>query len=165
MDRAVTIKRGIVESGDIPVDIISLALKNGLKISYFNPAQSKSNTLENVSGLLDKSNNTIYINSTDSPERQRFTLAHELGHYIYNHDEDKYGLNYRDRKRDRNSAEIQADDFAGEVLMPSPILRKKLKEYSDARPTISEFATLFGVSKDAMRVKLDNMGLLSSVKI
>jgi Zn-dependent peptidase ImmA (M78 family) len=165
MENAVEIKRGIVSSNTIPVDIISLALAQGLKISYFNPAQSKSNTLEDVAGLLDKSNKVVYINSTDSLERQRFTIAHELGHYIYNHDEDKYGLNYRDGNRNRNSAEKQADDFAAEVLMPSPIVHRKLKEYSDAHPTISEIASLFGVSKDAMRVKLDNMGLLSTVKI
>jgi len=165
MDSAVAIKRSIVDSDTIPVDVISLAIENGLKISYFNPAKSKSDTLESVAGLLDKNNKTIYVNSTDSTERQRFTIAHELGHYIYDHDEDKFGLNYRDGNRNRNSAERQADDFAGEVLMPSPLLRKKLKEYSDARPTISEIASLFGVSKEAMRVKLDNMGLLSSVKI
>jgi len=165
MDSAIKIKKKIVDDGSIPVDIISLALAEGLKISYFNPAQSKSNTLESVSGLLDKASKTVYINSTDSPERQRFTLAHELGHLIYNHDEDKFGLNYRDGSRERNSAEKQADDFAAEVLMPSPIVRKKLKEYSDARPTIAEIASLFGVSKDAMRVKLENMGLLSAVKV
>lgn len=165
MDSAVVIKRDIVESDNVPIDVIALALANGLTISYFNPAKSKSDTLEKVSGLLDKTNKTIYINSTDSPERQRFTVAHELGHYIYNHDQDKFGLNYRDGNRDRNSAERQADDFAGEVLMPSPLVRKKLKEYSDARPTVSELATLFGVSRDAMRVKLENMGLLSSVKV
>jgi Zn-dependent peptidase ImmA (M78 family) len=162
---AVAIKRKIVGSDKLPVDVIALALENDLKISYFNPAQSKSDTLESVSGLLDKANKTIYINATDSLERQRFTIAHELGHYIYNHDEDKFGLNYRDGNRKRNSAERQADDFAAEILMPSPMVRKKLKEYSDARPTISEVASLFGVSKDAMRVKLENMGLLSSVKV
>lgn len=162
---AVAIKRKIVDSGKLPVDVIALALENDLKISYFNPAQSKSDTLESVAGLLDKTNKTIYINATDSLERQRFTVAHELGHYVYNHDEDKFGLNYRDGNRKHNSAERQADDFAGEILMPSPLVRKKLKEYSDARPTISEIASLFGVSKDAMKVKLENMGLLSSVKV
>lgn len=164
MDKALAIKRGVVDSGVVPVDIVSLVLAQGLKISYFNPAQSKSDTLENVSGLLDKSSKVIYINSTDSEERQRFTLAHELGHYVYNHDEDKFGLNYRDSDHERNSAERQANDFASEILIPSPILRKKLNKYSDARPTILEIANLFGVSQIAMRVKLDNMGLLASVK-
>lgn len=164
-DTAMVIKRDIVEKGSIPVNIISLVIEQGLKISYFNPAQSKSTTLEGVSGLLDKANKTIYINSTESAERQRFTIAHELGHYVFNHDNDKFGLNYRDGSKVKNSAEKQADDFAAEVLMPSPVIRKKLKEYSDARPTLSEIASLFGVSKEAMQVKLDTMGLMSSVKV
>lgn len=165
MDSATSIKRQIVKAGNTPVDVIALALDQGLKISYFNPAQSKSNTLESVSGLLDKKNSTIFVNSTDPLARQRFTIAHELGHFIYNHDEDKFGLNYRDDIRDRNSAERQADDFAAEVLMPSPIVRKKIKQYSDASPTLTEIASLFGVSNQAMKVKLDNMGLLSAVRI
>jgi len=164
MDKATTIKRQIVDLGDTPVDVIKLALEQGLKISYFNPAQSKSTTLESVSGLLDKKNNTIFVNSTDGLERQRFTIAHELGHFIYNHDEDKFGLNYRDGARVRNSAERQADDFAAEILMPSPIVRKKIKEYSDVSPTLTEIASLFGVSNKAMKVRLDNLGLLSAVK-
>jgi Zn-dependent peptidase ImmA (M78 family) len=164
MDQAVAIKRDIVNADIVPVDIVALTIQQGLKILYFNPAQSKSNTLESVSGLLDKANKSIYVNATDSQERQRFTIAHELAHYIYGHDEDKFGLNYRDGNRDRNSAERQADDFAAEVLMPSPIVRKKIKEYSDARPSLSEFASLFGVSLEAMRVRLDNMGLLASVQ-
>lgn len=163
MDNVVKIKREVVNSAKIPVDIVSLVLKQGLKISYFNPAQSKSSTLEKVSGLLDKKNKTIYINSTDSEERQRFTIAHELAHFMYNHNEDKYGLNYRDGNKARTSAERQADDFAGELLMPSPVVRKKLKEYSDAKPTVVEMANLFGVSKDAMRVKLETMGVISQV--
>ena len=164
MDKALAIKRDIVQKGEVPVDIVKLAEDNGLKVVYFNPAQMKGDDFENVSGLLDKANKKIYVNSTDSPERRQFTIAHELGHYVYDHAEGKFGLNYRNTTVDLNSAERQANEFAGEVLVPSPILRKKLKKYALAKPTMVEFARLFGVSVDVMRIRVERLGLGSFIQ-
>lgn len=38
-----------------------------------------------IRGQCYKDNNTIFVNKFEAPVRQRFTIAHELGHYVLNH--------------------------------------------------------------------------------
>lgn len=48
--------------------------------------------LKSVSAFFDPENKIIYVNEEDPPNRQTFTIAHELGHYVLGHDPKKYGL-------------------------------------------------------------------------
>lgn len=95
---------------------------------------------------------SIVINSRDIDERQRFTLAHEIGHLV-----DRRGLagvrefSFMDYRDDRNSRrgygvhEFFADEFAGELLMPVIPLLTTL-----SRSSHYEAAVQFGVTPAAV---------------
>lgn len=96
---------------------------------------------------------TIYINTKKSLTHQRFTLAHELGHYFL-----KHGSRMRDTKeqlRKKDPTEMSANRFAAELLMPEDKVRDYVKDFL----SISEMAEKFKVSEEAMINRLKNLSL------
>lgn len=71
----------------------------------------------------------IGVARTRNPMRQRSTLAHELGHVLF----EDWIENDRGDWSDRGPAEIRADAFARHLLLPA----EGLHEFITARPTIS----------------------------
>lgn len=103
--------------------------------------------------------------------RQRFTQAHELGHYVLHRSLLGNGVNDDRMYRTlRDSAlynrqiddvhERQANSFAANVLMPEALIRRYLGWYGSVR----DLAQAFNVSRQSMRWRLNNLGLLSKVK-
>lgn len=101
---------------------------------------------------------SIFINRDDSAERQRFTLAHEIGHLV---DRQRVALDleysftdYRDFRDGENNEkgglhEFFANEFAGSLLMPAvPFLRA----YKNQGPEAA--AREFGVSISAVEDRL-----------
>jgi hypothetical protein len=85
--------------------------------------------------------------------RKRFTIAHEIGHFIIPHHRN-LGNICEERKienfdRNLNRPEIEANEFAAELLLPTAVLRKRfnLSEFSLAQ--ISAVAADFGTSLTA----------------
>lgn len=95
----------------------------------------------------------IYVNSDDILERQRFTLAHEIGHLVERRriaGDDEYSFtDYRDERATYNLHEFFADEFAGELLMPPLNL---IDTYMEGGPYIA--ASTFGVSPAAVERRL-----------
>lgn len=84
-----------------------------------------------VAGVMDRIQRKIVISTRFPIECQRFTLAHEIGHYLL-HPGTKY---FRDRSMDapdyengRPYYEVEADVFAAEFLMPRRFLKAKFIE-------------------------------------
>ena len=103
----------------------------------------------------------IFVNAKDSEERQRFTIAHELGHYFLHID--KTSAQKRaivSLRSDRNDLERSADFFAAELLMPADRVNDVYKEFEEKQkiPYISDLAQIFNVSKAAMHYRLDSLG-------
>ena len=96
----------------------------------------------------------IRVNKLHDKKRQRFTIAHELGHYVY-HKED--GQEFVDttffRGMTSDNLEYTANKFASELLMPEEQVRQ-LIDRENVR-NIADLASRFGVSSSAMlyRVK------------
>ena len=73
---------------------------------------------------------TIYVNILDPEVRQRFTIAHEIGHILLGHE----GISYRDPNNEqyndlvKRMNEVSANGFAAELLMPERLLRKALEK-------------------------------------
>lgn len=118
---------------------------------------------EKISGAIKKKKSgegaTILLNSGDVFERQRFTIAHEIAHYIFEMQQSNENviIETRSYKNSDLVKEIRADKFAAELLMPKELI---LKEYDSLIfPTISEIARKFEVSKPAMRIRLKELGL------
>lgn len=116
---------------------------------------------EEVLGFFDNEGNTFYINQENQPiTRVRFTLAHEIGHLQLHRSKGKNHFRQitllEDIFRPHAKEEIEANYFAGYLLMPDSAIEQKLV-YSELMPPgeymIREFAKIFGVSAEAMRIR------------
>lgn len=136
-----------------PVPIDAIIRDIGLPLCY-EPMD------DNISGYIERQNGSyrIVVNSNHAPTRQRFTSAHELGHYVYHRDLLGEGVGdnraYRADGTDLPNANIrpiherQANSFAANVLMP----RHRL--ISVAGESTATLAARFAVSPAAMKIRL-----------
>ncbi|PZX03190.1 uncharacterized protein DUF955 [Celeribacter halophilus] len=100
----------------------------------------------------------IGVNSKHHPNRQRFSMAHEYGHYLLHRGkihEMPEGEQILHRNGDRNRVEYQANDFAAELLMPEMLVRKSFRSSGGSLKKMSD--TLC-VSKEALKYRLENLG-------
>lgn len=66
---------------------------------------------------------SILVNLDMTPGRRRFTVAHEIGHALFHSNEERWVVS-----QGRSSRETFADEFAGELLMPSEGIRRFMEE-------------------------------------
>ncbi len=121
------------------------------------PLSLKTLTLDNPDMPGDPTHDP---RADDVPERRRFTIAHELGHWICQYREGGLALFYC-RPGDvaaaaDRAAEREANVFAAELLMPEPAVRAAWGE----GPEIAACAERFSVSGEAMHWRLYNLGLV-----
>lgn len=129
-------------------------------ISEIDDLQVVSESLpDNISGRIsydfDKSSYIITVNENHHPNRQRFTIAHELGHYVLGHGS-KEDVLYRNGESDPD--EIEANAFAAEILMPKGVIHHLVFEQDIT--DIRVLAKKLWVSDDAMYYRLKNLGLI-----
>jgi Zn-dependent peptidase ImmA (M78 family) len=137
----------------IPVDPKALAEKLKAKVVGDN--------LNEVSGqfTLSPSGPIIRYNAMEPLVRQRFSIAHELGHYVLAH-----GDAFRDTARNFTSGqfdrkEVDANRFAAEILMPEEAVNQLIR--SDGISDLSKLAREFHVSEAAMKYRLKNLGWIT----
>ncbi|MGW9302320.1 ImmA/IrrE family metallo-endopeptidase [Streptomyces cyaneofuscatus] len=152
-----------------PVPIESIARAEGVIITRkaFDGTQSGF-------ALRDGQTRIIGVNSATSPRRQRFTIAHEMGHLdlhegkplIVDH---AMRIDWRDdvSSLGTNEEEIQANAFAAEILMPARMIRPQVSSYARGKGItrdrlIVKLARDFDVSAEAMGYRLINLGILAS---
>jgi hypothetical protein len=114
-----------------------------------------------VSGMLVPAERRIRINADEPHARRRFTLAHELGHWICQCLEGRPAPLYcraTDVGLDPSTKTIEreANVFAAELLMPEEHVRMQWA----ASPSVDVAARAFDVSDEAMRWRLYSFGLL-----
>jgi len=124
---------------------------------------------EGVSGILVKragQDAEIYVHASDSPNRQRFTCAHELGHYVKRSAAGDEAWEYVEHRnlitsQGTNQEEIYANKFAAGLLMPEAMVRDRFQRLKESKgtPSPAALAFEFGVSADAMQFRLANLGL------
>lgn len=113
-----------------------------------------------ISGELKKNGSRwiMYVNTKHPETRQRFTMSHELGHYVYHrHDSDKFEdyLFYR-KRGGKDSMEYKADEFASKILMPESYLTKAIEV--NGIKELDSLAKMFDVSSQAMEIRLKELG-------
>lgn len=107
-----------------------------------------------------RSSGFILVNRRATPKRRRFTIGHELGHFLLrNHRplSGEFQCSRADLKRWTHKGmsasvrmEVEANQFASAILMPPPIWQKALAKFSaPALPQIIEHASTFNVSTEA----------------
>ena len=128
-----------------------------------------------MSGILfrDGDHHVIGVNSAHPPVRQRFTIAHELGHRALHPGRElildvPVRVNLRDKTSSMASdlEEIEANAFAASLLMPEQMIRDQLNQLPAARrrepeATADALARIFKVSTPALNFRLINLGLTS----
>lgn len=108
-----------------------------------------------VKDETEKGGYAIYVNKNDNAQRQRFTTAHELAHYLLHDKEIGDGIvdNPLYRSHLSNKMEIEANQLAADILMPYEKIDEEF-EKDKKTLTIQELARRFGVSVPAMKVRL-----------
>ncbi len=116
--------------------------------------------LDGASGLLYPSERQIYVNAGEPSTRRRFTLAHELGHWVCQCLEGRAAPIYCRTEEvgvgEGRALEREANVFAAELLMPEPAVRTA---FPGDVPTA---ANHFAVSADAMGWRAYNLGLVAT---
>lgn len=140
----------------MPVDPVFIATELGVDVL-------EAELPEDIWGALIKDEDKdpiIVLSVNDSKNRKRFTCAHELGHYAYRLATDGNKYEYIDLRGNHSSTgndpeEIFANQFAASLLMPETEVKKLVYQQ------LPKFlmAQHFGVSDDAIRFRLKNLGL------
>lgn len=114
----------------------------------------------------------IGVNSKHSTTRQRFTIAHEIGHLLLHAPASDEAVHFDEifMRRDLVSAqgtdlrEVEANLFAAELLMPEHFimndLRASIPNFSCEEKLIDQIAGVYHVSPQAMGIRLSNLGYL-----
>ena len=139
-----------------PVDLMGMAEALGLTVDMA-AALSPDVSGRIVRGGAGSAGYHIDVNAMHSANRKRFTLAHEIAHYLLHRDligdgvEDN-GL-YRSRLSD--AIEVEANKFAAQILMPSQLVREVYRLVK----SLPGLTAAFQVSEDAMRIRLKELRL------
>ncbi|MBT2266339.1 ImmA/IrrE family metallo-endopeptidase [Rhodococcus erythropolis] len=143
------------QNKSFPVDPFEIAERMGIRASL-------RRLDDDTSGMIIARLRTqpeIFVEETDTYPRQRFTCAHELGHYVERTQtakDLKEGFAFVDKRTSKTDAhEFYANEFAANLLMPDYEVRRLDEEGS----TLIRMAGHFGVSVPAMRVRLGRLGI------
>lgn len=156
------------EIGDLEVDENNLSIDIDKILSIMNIPVEET-LLDSQSGNFDSNRLKILVNVTESPERKRFTKAHELGHSLLNDE----GISYRKDASVYDNKERRANALAAEILMPKKLVaiainlyqtRKNLTDEQLERDNPMIFTVILSkylnVSMSAMKYRLINLGVL-----
>lgn len=170
---------------EVPVDPNSIAVKMGMEV-YFVPipgglAGAILKTRKEEAPKTDEDEAPkIFVDNNASTSRKRFTIAHELGHYVERFSDSESPdqkipghFGFRDKSMtsdekilagcrptdsgtsDQSQRELFADYFACCLLIPED----KVLEFINKGANIKDVATYFGVSAATMRNRLNDLGI------
>jgi hypothetical protein len=138
-----------------PVDVIGIARELGLNVWEMQSLPSS------VSGKIfhdplngGPSGFSIAVNASENPLRKRFTIAHEIAHFILHRDfleKDDLVDDAMYRSGLSSAEETQANRLAAQILMPFPLIQALV---DSGVKDVATLANLFQVSQPAMKIRL-----------
>ena len=142
----------------VPVDVDALSRDLGIGV-FRDPNLGKdiSGKIVREIGMGGRSGYAIYVNPREAFVRQRYTIAHELSHFLLHREGIGDGVTEGAKYRGPFSApeEREANAKAAEILMPAEAVRKA---YTATR-SVPALARQFKTSEDAMRIRLQELRL------
>jgi Zn-dependent peptidase ImmA (M78 family) len=146
-----------------PVNVQEVALEYTKQCFPDSPiAKIQGEAIDGFEGML-KANKArtkwliVYNNGTESEGRQRFTVAHEFGHYMVHRKlQDEFACNADDiatGERSKRDIEVEADQFASTLLMPYDDFRKQIDGQPISFDLIAHCADRYGVSLTAAALR------------
>ena len=152
-----TLIRNFQDEGAVKLRGIANALGVEVKSATLRPG---------ISGEINRHENgsyTIRVNRHDPRTRQRFTVAHELAHFLLHRDQIGDGIQddklYRSSLSDRR--EQEANRLAADILMPLNLIQQAL-EAADEKGVGDKLVYLaneLNVSESAISIRLDTLGI------
>lgn len=138
-----------------PVNVLSIAKLFGIRV-YRVP-----NWEDGLSGMIKMSEEdggssgyAIYVNAEHSEKRRRFTVAHEVAHFVLH--KNLIGDGVVDdglyRSGLSNLIEMEANNLAARILIPGVLLRKFLND--EENYSVEKLSEKFNVSPQAMAIRL-----------
>ncbi|MCX6795790.1 MAG: ImmA/IrrE family metallo-endopeptidase [Candidatus Falkowbacteria bacterium] len=152
-----------------PVDVEKIAGDMGIEVSRMKFSKDEISGAIKIKGK--SGNPAIAVNEDHCKERQRFTIAHEIGHFILHsidnfHIDSTEAVYFRDANATSsttNIKEVQANQFAAELLMPKSMIVSdlqggyKLNNSDDDVQIIARLAKKYNVSSQAMSKRIGNL--------
>ena len=140
----------------LPIDLIALAKSRDIMV------EAKPGATKGVSGMLLRAGDNFgicYATRIKSEGFQRFSIAHELGHYFLpGHPEHVFSSGKKIHESQagfgsRDPIELEADHFAAGLLMPSHLFASEAGKYSDGLTAIEKLSELCQTSLTASAIR------------
>ncbi|GAA3706303.1 ImmA/IrrE family metallo-endopeptidase [Nonomuraea antimicrobica] len=109
----------------------------------------------------DDDTSLIVVGTSEVPARQRFTIAHELGHLLAGDDQGLHlDVDIHDAEHRRKPSERRANSFAAELLLPGEMLRERAGRTTWSPDSFAELACELWVSPSTLAWQLFNLQLI-----
>lgn len=132
------------------VDIMNIARNLGFTVGIANLPEwddgfiiidNNKTHIQQITGV--KTDKIIGVNDKRDLQKKRFTIAHEIGHYMLHYAQNKSKLYaHREDKKGKNKEENDADYFAASVLMPKEQFKAKYDELKNKNLSTDDIITL-----------------------
>ena len=150
-----------------PVPVEQVAAQLGIKIELADLGEDCSAVLVRNGGRA-----VIGVNKDHHPNRRRFSIAHEIAHFLLHEGETYIDKGYRVHFRDLESGsgtkleEMEANAFAAALLMPAKRVRDAFRQQPfelTGDDSLELLAKKFSVSTEAMTYRLMNLQLIQPI--
>jgi hypothetical protein len=147
----------------LPVNIEGIIRLQGIELD------KNAKLTDVISGEIRKigeENYRISVQGSEHYYRKRFTMAHELGHFLLHKDKIGDGVNDTPAYRTYEKAELfntnitaehetEANSFAAALLMP----KEAVEYYLEEKKSLKEMSVIFQMSEQALRIRIKNLDL------
>lgn len=156
-----------------PLPVVHLLQQLGFglfRTRFENPNQSGliavDSSLPETNSIF-KTDRVVLVNGLDTTAHQRFTIAHELAHYIFHFDETREATYYKAylTSEKEDEAELLANRFAAELLMPTDAFQQCFEQYKKSQgdafslsDTITYLSRQFDAPATAVKLRLRETG-------
>jgi len=157
-----------LEINSYPVKIEDVAKSLGINVTKMKFSKDEISGAIKMKGKDGQP--VIVVNEDHCEHRQRFTVAHEIGHFMLHNISsmhvDSSDVYFRDAKATSSTSnikEIQANQFAAELLMPRSEMindlsgEYKIKNNDNDLKTIAKLAKKYNVSQQAMMIRIGSL--------
>jgi hypothetical protein len=150
---------GITEPSEIDIDAI--AQHCGATILY----EPLHGSAARIIGAGNKA--LITVESSARRGRQRFSAAHELGHWMRDRGKVAFSCttNQLLREWSEDNPERRANSYGADLLMPSAMFKKWAERVDGTLDSVRALASTFNTSLTATAIKFVRIGILPSMLI
>jgi len=176
-----TVPSRVWDGRSLPVPIHQIAREvYGLKVRHVGHDQMKEVIGPaagdgTISGLLLTEIGEIWINEWEAqhpewgPARKRFTIGHELGHFVMHQTgrptiycrASEAGESLETEPTPRTVPEVEANTFSAALLMPASLVRPQMKDGKVDAAHFAHLMKIFGASDKAMRRRVEALQTIS----